>query len=151
MRCLVLALLLACSGCQHSGLQVKQIAAPDYPVEANARNIQGMVQVKVSIGADGKVLFAKGSGAHPILVQAAEENARQWIFGPFPAVAEFPIDYTITYIYRLQGKPLSVMVHPTVKTYLPERVEIQAVPFESDYPPLDTYRPIPKLGSEPKK
>src|SRR5437660_1549114 len=89
---LVLALaLLAC----RDKLHIEKIAEPEYPLRARYEKLQGTVTVRVEIGPDGKVTFAEGSGAPEVLVKAAEENARQWVFGPFPAVNEFPIHHTI--------------------------------------------------------
>ena len=91
--------------------------------------------MKILIGVDGRVIQVHGSGAHPILVEAAEKNARRWVFGPFPRVAEFPIYHTITYVFKLEGPPAYVLFPPAIRTFLPDRVELQARVFESDYPP----------------
>lgn len=99
--------------------------------------------MEVSIGVDGKVISAMGSGAHRILIEAAEENVRQWVFGPFPAVAEFPLSHKITYVYKLEGKPSTVAVPPRIKTFLPDRVEIITTPLHSDYPPPESYKSAP--------
>jgi hypothetical protein len=77
-------------------------------------------------------------------VKAAEENARQWVFGPFPPVCEFPIHHSIRYVYKLEGKPKVVAIEPVIRTFLPDRVEISAVPLISDYPPLEEYKPTSK-------
>jgi TonB family protein len=129
-------LFFGCISCHTDQLAVKRIANIDYPSRARFENIQGTVDVTISIGADGKVIFAKGSGAHPVLVQAAEENARQWLFGPFPSIAQFPIDHQIRYIFRLEGKPVFVGLPTKIKTHLPDSVEVVAVPMVSDYTPV---------------
>jgi len=126
-------LILFCVACGKDRLRVEHMVTPEYPIRANAENIQGTVRVDIMIGADGKVFWAKGSGAHPLLVEAAENNVRQWVFGPFPPVAEFPIYHTVTFVYKLEGPPLFVALHPVIRTSLPDRVEIQARSFESDY------------------
>ena len=133
---LALLLAFACACSKQVQLNVKQIEQPDYPSPARYENIQGTVQVEIGIGADGKVIFAKGSGASRVLQRAAEVNARQWVFGPFPRAAEFPMYHTIDYVYRLEGKPLVVAIQAHVRTYLPDRIEIIAAPLVSDYPPL---------------
>jgi TonB family protein len=126
LRSLGLVLLLMLMGCGRCDLHVRQIAQPDYPLPARFDNIQGTVEVQVTILADGKVTFAKGSGAHPILIEAAEQNARQWMFGPFPKVSRFPLYHTIKYEYKLEGVPVGVGSPPTVTTHLPDRVEVVA-------------------------
>jgi TonB family protein len=132
LRALILAFLVCCSCGHQSRVQIKQIAAPDYPLEARFGRIQGTVKVDVSIGADGRVTEAHGSGADPVLVRAAEQNATQWVFGPFPPDYEFPIFHTITYVYRLEGKIYFVVDPPRTKTHLPDRVELIATPLASD-------------------
>ena len=142
---LVLALaLLAC----RDKLHIEKIAEPEYPLRARYEKLQGTVTVRVEIGPDGKVTFAEGSGAPEVLVKAAEENARQWVFGPFPAVNEFPIHHTIQYIYKLEGEPKVAAFYPTVKTFLPDRIEVSAGPLISDYPSLEQYKPIPKAKKQ---
>jgi hypothetical protein len=120
-------------GCSGQQIRVKQIANPEYPRQARFLNIQGTVEVTVAIGPDGKVLYATGSGANAALVEAAEQNAAQWVFGPFPAVAEFPLRHAITYVYTLEGHPVFIGTRPTVRTHLPDRIEIIAIPMKSDY------------------
>jgi len=102
-------------------------------LDAHSRNIQGTVYVHIQIGADGRVLVARGQGTHPYLVKAAEDNVRQWVFGPFPPRGEYPIYHTVTYVYKLEGKPAAVFFYPpVVRTALPDRVEIQTRPFFDD-------------------
>ena len=135
-RVMGVVFLLAMLGCQNSKLHVLHIVEPEYPLNARLQNLQGTVAVNLHIGADGKVQYAKGRGAPDILVQAAEENARQWTFGPLPAVAVFPMDHRLEYVYKLEGKPFVVALKPVVKTFLPDRVEVSATPLVSDYPPV---------------
>ena len=133
--CLVMVgLSVACCRQQTDELHVLHIANPEYPSRAIDNNIQGRVDVQVQIGADGKVIFAKAIGPHPILEEAAENNVRQWEFGPFPAEARFPIYHIVTYDFELKGPPLSVIQMPTVvRTHLPDRVEIESRLFKDDY------------------
>jgi hypothetical protein len=125
--------LLAC-GCNHQQkLQVQYLPPPDYPLAARFKNLQGTVAIRVDIGTDGRVSFAKGAGAPDILVKSAEANAKQWVFGPLPSSAVFPIEQSIAFVYKLEGKPMVVAVNPTIQTSLPDRVEISATPLVSDY------------------
>jgi TonB family protein len=139
LRSLMLFAAFLCCSCHEANHEADQtrvhwIPHPDYPLQARAENKQGTVVVTVLIGADGKVISAKGSGPHWLLVQAAEENARGWLFGPFPAIGEYPIEHKITYVYKLEGKPQFVVIRPIVKTQLPNRIDIVSTPIESDNP-----------------
>lgn len=137
---LFFCLMLLTLGCRDK-LRVERIADPDYPFSARYEGLQGTAVVMVTIDSSGRVTYAKGSGAPDVLVKAAEENARQWVFGPFPPVAEFPIYHTIRYVYKLEGKPKFVAIYPVIRTSLPDRIEISAVPLVSDYPPVEEYNP----------
>lgn len=137
MRCFpafLLSLLAGVAGCRLNEPHVQRIGEPEYPRLARTDRVQGTVQVGVQIGVGGNVLWAKGSGASPILVEAAEKNARQWVFAPLLRNAQYPIYREIKFVYRLEGKPTSVIVNPpTVRTHLPDEIEIIATPYESDY------------------
>lgn len=113
-------------------MQVRQMPHPDYPLEAREKGEQGTVVVTVLIGADGKVFSVKGIGPYSVLVQASEENARGWLFGPLPRAEEYPIERKVTYRYRLVGEPQFVVLRPSVKTDLPDTVEIVATPLGSE-------------------
>ena len=136
-RCLLLAIfsLVAClTSCESGHLHVEKLAEPDYPVAARVHNIQGTVLVTVCFGVDGKVTEADAPIGPPLLAKAAADNARQWVFGPFPPKWEYPQCHSIDYVYRLEGGPsLGVLTPPKIKTDLPDRVEIIARPFRSDY------------------
>lgn len=146
LQALLVCIILLTGTCRGQPLQVQRIANPDYPIQAHTRNIQGTVRVDIEIGPDGRVLSAKASGAHGILVDAAEKNVRQWVFGPFPPVGEFPIYHTVTYVFRLEGKPAFVAYPPLILTHLPDRVEIRTRPFESDLVTGET--PAPRDSQE---
>ena len=54
---------------------------PEYPSPAKANHIQGVVLVRMVIGADGRVRNVESRG-HPLLCSAAEEAVKQWIYSP---------------------------------------------------------------------
>jgi len=88
--------------------------------------LEGTVSVSLAIGPDGKVLSAHGAGAHPLLVQAAEENVRNWAFGFAGRPRRFPFRWTILYAYKLADSAVQPAC-PTVVMHLPTRVEITSV------------------------
>jgi len=128
VRSVLACILLMSASCGGQQLQVQHFVSPDYPTQAHTANIQGTVKVEVMIGGDGKVFWAKGTGGHPLLVEEAEKNIRLWTFGPFPSVAEFPIRHSVTYSFKLQGEPVIGLLLPTIKTHLPDSVEIVSCP-----------------------
>ncbi len=66
---------------------------PEYPDEAKAARVTGVVTVEIKIDEQGKVIGARVLSGHPLLRDAAVEAARQWMFQP-------------TY---LQGEPVKVI------------------------------------------
>lgn len=113
---------------------VQSLSPPVYPAIAStaqynsggqATGLEGMVKVDVEIGATGKVIKARGIGDQRILNRVAEENVRKWTFCPMSK----PIKITITYVYRLTGKPSHEGGTKRVILDLPDRVEIIAQPL----------------------
>jgi TonB family protein len=55
---------------------------PIYPDLAKEARIQGVVRLNVVIGADGRVGDIQLVSGHPLLVQAAIDAVRQWVYKP---------------------------------------------------------------------
>ncbi|HWB98140.1 MAG TPA: M56 family metallopeptidase [Bryobacteraceae bacterium] len=55
---------------------------PVYPPEAKQARIQGTVRMNATIGEDGKVQNLTVVNGHPLLVPAAMEAVRQWVYAP---------------------------------------------------------------------
>ena len=132
MRTLLIGFLLSgaiCHGAEQGS--VRHIVVPGYPSLALQAQLQGTVSVQVEIGADGKVLSAKGSGAHTLLVRAAEENARQWTYDAIGTEGNSARKQTVVYVYKLAGKEKYYERCPVVIIDLPSRVEITGHPPEA--------------------
>jgi TonB family protein len=56
---------------------------PDYPPEAKAQHVQGMVVLRVNIDKDGNVYKAENVSGPPLLVPTAIEAVKQWKYKPF--------------------------------------------------------------------
>jgi TonB family protein len=74
---------------------------PVYPPTAKAAAIQGVVKLEATIGPDGKVEDLKVISGHPLLVQAALEAVKDWVYRPTllngnPVTVETAIDINFT-------------------------------------------------------
>jgi TonB family protein len=74
---------------------------PVYPPLAKAAGIQGTVKLEATIGPDGKVQDLKVISGHPLLVQAALEAVKDWVYRPTllngnPVTVETAIDVNFT-------------------------------------------------------
>jgi hypothetical protein len=107
---------------------VQHLVVPGYPRLARLAQYKGTVNVELEIGADGRVVSAKGTGANALLVRASEENALQWVFERTAMSANSTLKRTITYIYSLAGKKEYYDSPPLVVFDLPNRLEITAHP-----------------------
>jgi protein TonB len=74
---------------------------PVYPALARQARVQGTVSVIAVIGTDGTVRELRVVSGHPLLVQAALQAVRQWVYKPtmlngYPVEVESPIDVHFT-------------------------------------------------------
>jgi TonB family protein len=75
---------------------------PIYPAEARAANLQGTVEVKATIGTDGKVTDVRVVRSSPMLDEAAIAAVRQWEFTPVPEPVA--VDIELSFTTRRQGR-----------------------------------------------
>jgi protein TonB len=75
---------------------------PQYPPMARFARLQGAVQFDAVIGTDGKVENLKVVGGPPLLIPAAMQAVRQWVYKPF----------------LLNGEPVAVETRITIKFVL---------------------------------
>lgn len=81
---------------------VKQ-PVPVYPPLAKASRIQGTVQLSVLIGPDGTVQDVQLISGHPLLVQAATDAVKQWVYqptllngAPAPVLTVVDVNFTLS-------------------------------------------------------
>lgn len=72
---------------------------PAYPSAAIAMNVQGKVDVQVTIDENGKVISAKAASGHPLLRQAAEKAAWNARFTP-TLLSKVPVKVTGVIVYN---------------------------------------------------
>jgi len=77
----------------------KSLPKPTYPPPAVALNIQGKVDVAVTIDEDGKVVAAHAVSGHPLLRQAAEKAAWNARFTP-TTLSRVPVKVTGVIVYN---------------------------------------------------
>lgn len=58
------------------------MAQPQYPLLAKQARVAGTVQLEGIIGTDGRIRELKVLSGHPLLVPAAVEAVRQWLYRP---------------------------------------------------------------------
>lgn len=64
-------------------LEVLDAPQPDYPVEAEAKKIQGQVVIRLYILETGAVASTEIVSGEPLLARAAADTMRRWKFKPF--------------------------------------------------------------------
>ncbi len=55
---------------------------PAYPPDATAALVEGKVELQIRIGKDGRVIEAKVLSGDPLLMDAAIESVKQWLYEP---------------------------------------------------------------------
>jgi TonB family protein len=79
---------------------------PIYPVLARQTGIQGVVKLHAILGKDGTVQQLQVLSGHPLLVQAALDAVRQWIYQPTLLEGKpVEVDTEIDVFFQLQQKP----------------------------------------------
>jgi protein TonB len=76
---------------------------PQYPAEARAQKIQGLVTLEVQIGTEGAVHNIAVIDGKSILAEAAVEAVRQWRYQPYTA----------------NGRPVEVQTRVRIRFTLP--------------------------------
>lgn len=76
-------------------------ARPAYPPLAKQARIQGTVRFNTVIGLDGKIIWLQAVSGHPLLIPAAQDAVRQWVYRPTllngsPAEVQTAIDVNFT-------------------------------------------------------
>lgn len=93
---------------------VNRLVVPKYPPLAWAAQLKGVVDLTATISAQGQVISVKGSGAHPILVQQAKGNVKEWVFCEPTKNGNAHVH--LRYDYRLEGA--RVYHPPTAKVVI---------------------------------
>ena len=77
-----------------------QQTRPPYPPLAKQARIQGVVRLNAIIGRDGTVVNLSVATGHPLLVPAALEAVKQWVYKPYRDQGKpVPFCTAVTFIY----------------------------------------------------
>lgn len=76
---------------------------PVYPPDAKAARIQGTVKLQATIAKDGTVKYLEVISGHPLLVQAALDAVKQWVYqttllngNPVEVMTEIDVNFTLS-------------------------------------------------------
>jgi TonB family protein len=64
------------------GRKIRTKTSPDYPALAKQLNLTGRVKLQITIAADGHVVTTQPLGGSPLLVDAATEAVKKWVYEP---------------------------------------------------------------------
>jgi TonB family protein len=104
-----------------------------YEIVARAARLQGTVTVRLTISSDGDVIAAEPSSTdallreHSILQAKTAELTRRWKFSCSNCSKDDEYQYTVTFIYKLEGKE-SRYADTQISVDLPDQVTIRANP-----------------------
>jgi TonB family protein len=90
-------------GAENSVSRLIRRVEPQYPPEARAQKIQGVVILDVQIGSEGAVHNIAVVDGNPMLAQAAVEAVRQWRYQP----------------YAVDGRPVEMQTRVRIRFTLP--------------------------------
>jgi len=102
-------------------LHIVKQTAPMYPPIAKAAHVSGQVKLHIEIGKDGRVIGTKLVSGPPMLVGAAQECVKQWLYEPV----------------LIDGTPASTSTTVTIRFDLPAPVNPNDEQIASRFFPLD--------------
>lgn len=83
--------------------QLRRRVEPIYPSIAKQARIEGRVQIDAIIDVSGRVVEMKVLSGHPLLVQAAMEAVRRWVYEPtYLNEVPVPVVLEVTVTFRLR-------------------------------------------------
>jgi len=110
---------------------------PVYPPLAQQARISGMVELSATAGTDGRVTDLRVVRGHPLLVQAALDAVKQWVFGPQAAATTYTVmlPFTLPDAGPVQRMAVGGSAGPATS-------DLQAPPPPPAPPPLSRVEPV---------
>ncbi len=115
----LLLILLALFVQQSETIDPIHVESLAYPDLARNAQIQGTVEVRITVSADGSVAAASAISGHPLLARAARENALRWKFAP--GIAR---ETKILYYFTLEEPKTTYKPETRTLFDLPTRVQV---------------------------
>lgn len=103
--CCVLLLAVAAGGAKTRELRLLTWNPPRYPFLAVADNVQGLVQLRLTVGQGGVVRSAEVISGHPQLRDSAIEAGKKMIFACDQCEGDKTAVRHIAIKYQIKGKP----------------------------------------------
>jgi D-serine deaminase-like pyridoxal phosphate-dependent protein len=104
---LILVLIIAATACWAKSREIRLLTwdPPRYPFIAVADNVQGVVQLRLTVVQGGKVRSAEVISGHPQLRDSAIDAGKKMIFACDQCQADTIIFRNISIRYQIRGKP----------------------------------------------
>ena len=79
---------------QYNGRKLRRHVAPVLPAIARQMHLEGTVRLQIEVSPAGKVTSVKALGGHPILITAATNAVKEWLFEPDPSSTSVVVSFT---------------------------------------------------------
>lgn len=125
---LFLSLVLLCSASNEINQRaILHMEVQTYPQLARGAQIQGEINLDVTVANDGRVVSIQPAAGHPLLADPSSENVKTWIF----TKADKETKERITFVYKLgerqsfRPKSFTTIESPNRIVVISEREEPQ--------------------------
>ncbi|MGE5204565.1 MAG: energy transducer TonB [Chlamydiota bacterium] len=79
---------------QYNGRKLRRHVAPVLPAIARQMHLEGTVRLQIEVSPAGKVSSVKALGGHPILITAATNAVKEWLFESDPGSTSVVVSFT---------------------------------------------------------
>ncbi len=79
---------------QYNGRKLRRHVQPVLPEIARTMHLEGTVRLEIVVSAAGKVTSVKALGGPPILITAADNAVKEWLFEPDPHSTTVIVSFT---------------------------------------------------------
>lgn len=101
----VVLLSATIAGARDRELKLLTWDPPRYPFLAAAERVQGLVNLRLTVGADGRVQNVEVLGGQPMLKESAIDAARKLVFDCSGCQPGQNVTRDISFKYQIKGKP----------------------------------------------